>query len=383
MPFDLYQVGLQPLLFSGVKADPETVATQLLQWLSWLDRSPDRPPASWIQRQIQQLCCYADPRLQQTLWGISFANPVGLAAGFDKNGTAGGAWSSLGFGFAELGTVTAHPQPGNPRPRLFRLPQDRAALNRMGFNNQGSAALAQRLQQQKDHRSWLIPLGINLGKSKVTPLAEAAFDYCTSFRLLYPYGDYFVVNVSSPNTPGLRSLQAVDQLVPILTALQQENHAAKPLLLKISPDLNDEEIRACADVALQHQLAGMIASNTTIRRTGLKTRILPETGQPLEAEAGGISGAPLRERSTQVIRVIYRHTQARLPIIGVGGIFTAEDAWAKITAGASLIQVYTGWVYEGPLMVRRILQGLGQKLQEHGISSLADAVGLEMPKELS
>jgi dihydroorotate dehydrogenase len=222
-----------------------------------------------------------------------------------------------------------------------------------------------------------IPLGINLGKSKVTPLEEAADDYLGSFRLLKNYGDYFVVNVSSPNTPGLRSLQDAAQLRLILEALQQENNAQKPIFVKIAPDLEWDAIADAIEVAQTYQLAGIIATNTTIRRDMLKTQILQATGKPVSEEAGGISGAPLRQRSTEVIRFIYQQTQGQLPIIGVGGIFTAEDAWEKITAGASLIQVYTGWIYEGPWMVRRILQRLVQKLEERGLNSIAEAVGRE------
>jgi dihydroorotate dehydrogenase len=218
-------------------------------------------------------------------------------------------------------------------------------------------------------------LGINLGKSKVTPLSLASVDYLESFKLLKDCGDYFVVNVSSPNTPGLRSLQDSDRLSTILSVLQQENQGIKPILVKIAPDLEWEAIASILDLAKTYQLAGIIATNTTIRRDGLTTQILPETGKPISEEAGGISGAPVRERSTEVIRFIWQQTQGKLPIIGVGGIFTADDAWEKITAGASLIQVYTGWVYEGPWMVRRILEGLLQKMAERGFNSISEAVG--------
>jgi dihydroorotate dehydrogenase len=318
-----------------------------------------------------------DPRLAQTCWGLNFANPLGLAAGFDKNGTAARAWPLFGFGFTELGTVTRYAQPGNPKPRLFRLLADQAALNRMGFNNQGADAMATHLATLWPMGRSPIPIGINLGKSKVTPLEEAAADYGYSFQKLYPWGDYFVVNVSSPNTPGLRSLQAAEQLAPILATLQAANPNHKPLLVKIAPDLEWEEIAAVIDLAQQYHLAGIIATNTTIRREGLKTAILPQTGRPITEEAGGISGAPLRDRATEVIRFIWKTTQGQLPIIGVGGIFTAEDAWEKITAGACLLQTYTGWIYEGPWMVRRVMEGLLQKLEEHALPSLEAAVGWE------
>jgi len=370
----VYRSILRPVLFSGLNADPEWLHQQTLRVCAWLAQTGNRPPAQWIHQRLQQSCCFRDPRLEQTLWGLTFQNPVGLAAGFDKDGVAAHVWPSFGFGFAEVGTVTFHPQPGNPRPRLFRLPLDRAAINRMGFNNQGAVRMAATLKQAQSPLA--IPLGINLGKSKVTPLEQALEDYVGSFRLLRDLGDYFVVNVSSPNTPGLRSLQATEQLGPILAALQAENQARKPLLVKIAPDLAWEDIAALLALAEDHQLAGVIATNTTIRREGLKTQRIAATGKSVREEAGGLSGAPLKARSTEVIRFIWRQTGGQLPIIGVGGIFTAEDAWEKLTAGASLVQVYTGWVYEGPGMVRRVLSGLQQKLAEQGVSAISEVVGV-------
>jgi len=350
-----------------------------MAFLGGWDRAPTQFPAPWLQARMRQWYALSDDRLHQTLWNLSFPNPLGLAAGFDKDGTASGMWNCFGFGFAELGTVTQHAQPGNPPPRLFRLLQDQGALNRMGFNNQGAAALATVLHQRWESPEKVahpIPLGINLGKSKITPLEAAAADYLASFQLLKGLGDYFVVNVSSPNTPGLRSLQAVAQLEPILATLQRANQGEKPLLVKIAPDLDWEDIAAIVDLAQRYALAGIIATNTTIRRDGLKTQILPATGRAIADESGGISGAPLRARSTQVIRFIYRQTQGRLPIIGVGGIFTADDAWEKITAGASLLQVYTGWIYEGPLMPHRVMTGLLQNLDAHGLENIQQAIGL-------
>ncbi len=372
---DIYQAGIRPILFSALNADPEWLHQQTLRLLGWLD-STSSPSTQWVQARLQQSYCLRDTAIEQTLWGVKFPNPLGLAAGFDKDGVAANIWSSLGFGFAELGTVTFLAQPGNPCPRLFRLPQDRAALNRMGFNNQGAEALALRLSK-KAECSRGVPLGINLGKSKVTSLEEAAIDYLGSFRLLKDWGDYFVVNVSSPNTPGLRSLQDSAQLSQIVAALQQENVSGKPILVKIAPDLEWDAIADVITLAQTYQLAGIIATNTTIRRDILQTKTLKATGNLVSEEAGGISGAPLRQRSTEVIRFIYKETQGKLPIIGVGGVFTAEDAWEKIAAGASLIQVYTGWVYEGPWMVSRILDGLLQKLQERGLTAISEAVGWE------
>ena len=383
---DIYQSGVRPLLFSVLKTDAEWLHNRTLQVLELAARTQSNPATSQMLSRLQKSLGVQDSRLEHSLWGLSLKNPVGLAAGFDKNGVAADIWANFGFGFAELGTVTCQPQPGNPQPRLFRLTQDSAALNRMGFNNQGAAAMAARFQRAQKQPSFdasrpmpqsRFPLGINLGKSKVTPLEQAAADYLESFKLLKDWGDYFVVNVSSPNTPGLRSLQDAAGLSTILEILQQENRYIKPILVKIAPDLESEAIVSILDLAKTYQLAGIIATNTTIRRDGLKTQILPETGKPITEEAGGISGLPVRERSTEVIRFIWQYTKGELPIIGVGGIFTAEDAWEKIAAGASLIQVYTGWVYEGPWMVRRILQGLLQKLEERGFSSISEAVGSE------
>ncbi|ACC79650.1 quinone-dependent dihydroorotate dehydrogenase [Nostoc punctiforme] len=371
---DIYKFAISPLLFNVVKTDPEWLHQQTIRSFSWLSQTP----TSWANQRLQKSLSLYDSHLEQKLFGLNFPNPVGLAAGFDKDGVAAGIWSNLGFGFAELGTVTFHAQPGNPRPRLFRLPLDKAALNRMGFNNLGAAAMATRLVQEKQESTNLIPIGINLGKSKVTPLEEAAQDYLDSFRLLKDLGDYFVVNVSSPNTPGLRSLQDASMLSAILNLLQQENTTHKPIFVKIAPDLDWVAIAEIISLAKTYNLAGIIATNTTIRRDGLKTQVINQTGKSPQEEAGGISGEPLRDRSTEVIRFIWQQTQGEIPIIGVGGIFSPEDAWEKITAGASLIQVYTGWIYEGPLMVRRILEGLLSKLEQNGFNSIREAVGLEI-----
>ncbi len=377
---DVYKFSLLPLLFQRVKADPETVHQQTLNALAWLAQPPTTAPY-WSQpvRRFAQAWCehsaqLVSPRLSQALWQQSFSNPLGLAAGFDKDGLAAACWPLMGFGFAELGTVTCHAQPGNPKPRLFRLPLDQAALNRMGFNNQGSAALAERLAQVPMAANF--PRGINLGKSKVTPLEAAAGDYLQSFQRLQSLGSYFVVNVSSPNTPGLRSLQARSQLEPILATLQTANTQQKPLLIKIAPDLAWEDIDDILELAQQYELAGIIATNTTIAKEQLITKRIEATGNLVTEEAGGISGAPVRQRSTEVVRYIYQKTDGQLPIVGVGGIFTADDAWEKITAGASLLQVYTGWIYEGPWMVKNVLKGLVAKLDEHGLENIEAAIGL-------
>ena len=366
-----------PLILSAVKSDPETAHRQMLNTLTKIEASRDTAWGKLAIKQFQNSFCLQDSRLQQSLWRLDFPNIFGLAAGFDKDGTAAGIWDSFGFGFAELGAVTYHSQPGNPRPRMFRLPEDKAALNRMGANSLGAAAMADTLSQIWQRKARNIPIGINLCKSKIAKLEDAAEDYVGSFKLLQDVADYFVINVSSPNTPGLRSLQAGSQLEPILSALQEANTKEQPILIKIAPDLDGEEIKDILDLALKYQLNGAIATNTTIRRDGLKTQILKETGKPITEEAGGISGKPVKERSTEVIRFIFQETGGKLPIVGVGGIFTAQDAWDKIVAGASLLQVYTGWIYQGPWIVKDVLSGVLKRLESEGLDHVQDAVGLE------
>lgn len=375
---DIYKALVGHFLFTLVKTDPEWLHKQTISSLNWLAKTSYYPANNCLNHLLYQSLSLQHPRLEQTILGMKFPNPLGLAAGFDKDGVGASLWHNFGFGLAELGTVTYHPQPGNPPPRLFRLPLDQAALNRMGFNNAGAVAMAARLTEAKQHLIYPIPIpiGINLGKSKITSLELAAQDYLESFRLLKDLGDYFVVNVSSPNTPGLRSLQDAIMLSQILDMLQQENTAQKPIFVKIAPDLEWEAISDIIALVKTYRIAGLIATNTTISREGLKTQIIEKTGKSPQEEAGGISGKPVRDRSTEVIRFIYQQTQGQMPIIGVGGIFTAEDAWEKITAGACLIQTYTGWIYEGPIMVRRILVGLLTKLEENGLTSISQAIGI-------
>ena len=365
-----------PLLLSSVKSDPEAAHRQMLKTLNNLELNRHSAWGRLAIKQLEKSFCVTDSRLQQTLWGLNFNNPFGLAAGFDKNGTAAGMWSSFGFGFAELGAVTLYSQPGNPRPRMFRLPEDKAALNRMGANNLGAAVMADTLAQTWKRQPRRIPIGINLCKSKVAALDEAAADYVGSFNYLQDVADYFVINVSSPNTPGLRSLQSGEQLEPILSGLQATNTQQKPILIKIAPDLEWDDIKDILNLATSYSLSGVIATNTTIRRDGLNTDVLKETGRSIKNEAGGISGLPVKQRATEVIRFIYQETDGKLPIIGVGGIFNADDAWDKIVAGASILQVYTGWIYEGPWMVKQVLSGLLAKLDEKGFDNISDAVGL-------
>jgi dihydroorotate dehydrogenase len=309
-------------------------------------------------------------------FGLTFRNPVGLAAGFDKNGDAADALAALGFGFIEVGTVTSEAQPGNATPRLFRLPRDRALINRLGFNNCGAKQAVKNLRR---HRPNCV-LGVNLGKARGVPIENAIPDYLKTFAVVYDVADYIAVNVSSPNTPQLRELQQTENLRDLLTQMQTRNRelaekaslsTPRPLLVKIAPDLNDDDIVTIVEVAQQTKISGIIATNTTTNRDGLQSA----SARVVAAGEGGLSGAPLRERSNEVIRTIYRLTNGTLPIIGVGGVFTAEDAWDKICAGASLIQLYTGFIYEGPSVARRINQGLRKILSEEGFVSLDEAVG--------
>jgi len=357
----------RPLLFQLPPETAHHLALRALSlWQAALQRHP-APPAP------------PDPLLDQTLWGLRFPHPLGLAAGFDKNGALPHVWSALGFAFAELGTVTALPQPGNPAPRLFRLPAERALINRLGFNNAGAQAVAAALAARLAGGRPPIPLGINLGKSKVTPLEGAADDYCASLRVLHRLADYLVLNVSSPNTPGLRDLQAEAQLAPLLAAVQAENRrlagaidiAPRPLLLKIAPDLADEALPAVIAAVRAHDVAGIIATNTTIDRRGLPK------GHPLAGEAGGLSGAPLRARATAVVRALYTLSDGALPIIGVGGIASGADAYEKIRAGASLVQAYTGFVYGGPTFARDGVAELRALLARDGFSRITQAVGVD------
>lgn len=403
---DLYLNFVRPLFFSGLKADPEWMHNQFIGILANLSQRSRQPGFNWICDRLYHSYNFDDPRLAQTLWGIRFRNPLGLAAGFDKNGEVGQLWGGFGFGFAELGTATWHAQSGNPKPRMFRLIDDAASLNRMGFNNQGAAAMACNLDRVGRADSATpdraIAIGVNLGKSKITELDDAAEDYRQSFEQLHDFGDYFVVNVSSPNTPGLRSLQDPDRLARIFDTLQTVNTTlkpsrpsvndsassqfqsiqskctqSKPILVKIAPDLSWDAIDDVVKLAQQFELAGIIATNTTISRDNLKTQTIAATGNPVSEEAGGLAGAPLKDRATDVIRHIYRSTNGTLPIIGVGGIFSADDAWEKLTAGASLLQVYTGWIYEGPNLAKRIMAGLLDRLEAHGLDRIDQAIGLD------
>jgi dihydroorotate dehydrogenase len=327
------------------------------------------PGAGWL---LRRWLGPADPVLRVRVFGRDLPGPLGLAAGFDKDGVAPDALGLLGFAFVEVGTVTARPQPGNPRPRLFRLAADRALINRMGFNNQGAAAAAGRLGRRRDRR---LMVGANIGKTKAVPDAEAAADYARSARLLAGAVDYLAVNVSSPNTPGLRRLQATSQLRPLLQAVRGALDEAVPrrvpLLVKIAPDLADEDIDAIADLAVELGLDGIIATNTSTARHGLASD--PAVVQA--AGPGGLSGAPLKQRALEVLRRLHARAGGRLVLVAAGGIETADDAWDRIRAGATLVQGYTGFIYGGPLWPHRVQAGLARRARDHGFSSIQDAVG--------
>lgn len=318
-----------------------------------------------LRRAVEKVLAVDDPVLNTTVFGVPFRAPLGLAAGFDKNAEGIDAWGPMGFGFAEVGTVTGRSQPGNSAPRLFRLPADRGLINRMGFNNEGADTAAVRLR----NRAGTVPIGVNIGKTKVVPVEDAAEDYRYSAALLGGLADFMVVNVSSPNTPGLRDLQAVDSLRPLLKTVTDAVDV--PVLVKIAPDLADADIDAVADLAVEAGLAGIVATNTSISRAGLHT----SADEVSAIGSGGLSGAPVAARSLEVLRRLYGRVGDRIAIVSVGGIETPEQAWERITAGASLLQGYTGFIYGGPFWTRRIHRGLAAKVREAGLPSIAEAVG--------
>jgi len=335
---------LKPILFLF---DPEKVHYFVTRNLKRFNRFPG---GAALSRALWDL---KDPRLEKEVFGLKFTNPVGLAAGFDKNGEFIGEMANLGFGFIEVGTVTPLPQPGNPKPRMFRSVADKAIINRMGFNNLGVDVVAERIAAYRRNappaqKSLII--GGNIGKNKNTPNEDAVSDYIKCFDRLFDVVDYFVVNVSSPNTPGLRAMQEKEPLMHILNTLQQRNNkngVSKPILLKIAPDLTNEQIDDIVEIVQQTKIAGVIATNTTIDKAAMANKKLKE-------EAGGLSGVPLAKRSTGVIRYLAEKSKHSFPIIGVGGIHSAADALEKLEAGASLIQLYTGFIYEGPALIKRI-----------------------------
>jgi dihydroorotate dehydrogenase len=329
------------------------------------------PGCMWL---LRRWLAPRDPVLRVRAFGRELPGPLGLAAGFDKDAVGVRALGALGFAFVEVGTVTAEPQPGNPKPRLFRLAADRALINRMGFNNDGAAVVAARLESGPRSGRRVV-VGANIGKTKVTPQSAAAADYARSARLLTPHADYLVINVSSPNTPGLRDLQAVSELRPLIAAVQDASQSAGrghiPLLVKIAPDLADEDLDAVADLALELGLAGIIATNTTVSRDHLSS----SAAEIEAAGAGGLSGPPLRPRALHVLRRLRARVGDRLVLVAAGGIETPDDAWERIRAGATLLEGYTGFIYGGPAWPRRVHRGLASRARDAGFASVQDAIG--------
>ena len=367
-----YKRLVRPVLFTQ---NPEQIHNRTMRMLGWAGR---HAPVRGALKAV-----FSGPELPVDLFGLRFPNPVGLAAGMDKHAEALPTWAALGFGFTELGAVTWHPQPGNPSPRVFRAIPEEAIVNRMGFNNPGAEVVARSLADWRKIGQWPgHPVGMNLGKSKITPLEKAPEDYANSLSVLLPHLDFFVVNVSSPNTPNLRQLQdkaALDGIFQALQEVQRQRPTGgqprKPVLVKVAPDLTFEALDEILELVEPREIAGIIATNTTISRPQSKDPAV----QRVYGEAGGLSGRPLRGRSTEVIRHLYHKTKGRVPIIGVGGIFNAADAWEKITAGASLVQIYTSMVYEGPGVARSIVRGLREHLTRAGLKNLSEAVGTAVP----
>jgi dihydroorotate dehydrogenase len=355
------------------RMDPERAHHLAFRWIRLAARVP-------VLRTFAAAVLDPHPRsLRTEALGLRLHSPFGLAAGFDKNAVGIDGMAMLGFDHVEIGTVTAEPQPGNPKKRLFRLVADRAVINRMGFNNEGSAAVAARLAARRPVLRTTV--GVNIGKTKVVPEAAAVADYVASTGRLAAHADYLVVNVSSPNTPGLRNLQATEALRPLLTAVRAEAdravpHRHVPLLVKIAPDLADEDVDAVADLAVELGLDGIIATNTTIAREGLGLRSAPALVQ----ETGGLSGAPVKARSLDVLRRLYARVGDRLVLIGVGGVDTADDAWERVLAGATLVQGYTAFLYRGPFWARGIKKGLAARLAASPYATLAEAVGADTRK---
>ena len=392
----IYRQLIRPVLFTQ---PAEHIHNRTMRALAWAGRR------DWACDVLESFL--GAPQLPISLFGLTFPNPVGLAAGMDKNAEALPVWASLGFGFTELGAVTWYAQPGNPVPRVFRAIPEQAIVNRMGFNNAGAEAVAGILAEWRKLGQWPThPVGMNLGKSKITPLPQAAEDYAKSLQVLLPHLDFFVINVSSPNTPNLRALQDKTALAEILAAVLEVaskpqaalaavapakegssgaltsnpiSAGSKPILVKVAPDLSFEALDEILELTATHGVAGIVATNTTIARPPTNDSAVRQ----VYAESGGLSGRPLAARSTEMVRHIYRQTKGKLPVIGVGGIFNAADAWEKITAGASLLQLYTGLVYEGPGVARSIVLGLLKRLENAGLRDLREAIGKEASTEVN
>ncbi len=376
---DLYNILLGQLLSQDDGIDAEVLSNSALKAIKFASINRNFPIISNILLKASSDLKRDNKKLNQNIFGSKFKNPLGLAAGFDKNGVGAGIWDYFGFGFAELGTITWHAQEGNPKPRLFRIAKKKAALNRMGFNNDGARQFFQTIANQKICQPGNRPyvMGINLGKSKITPLETAHEDYALSLALLAPLSDYAVINVSSPNTPGLRSLQETKQIKKLIRTLKNL-YNCPPLLIKIAPDLSNEELDEIARVAIEEGIDGMIAINTSLNRFNLEN-LKMKTGKTLAEEDGGLSGLPLQERGIEVITRLRTISKNKLPLIGVGGINSAKSAWERIAAGASLIQIYTGWIFEGPTLVPNILDGLSLQMEKNGFKNIQEAIGSKEP----
>ena len=366
----LYKSCLRPLLF---RKDPEESHELILALLA---------KSEGFSGILEKIYSVGDPRLKVKVGPLTFPNPVGLAGGFDKNAVAPRTIASFGFGFMEIGAITAQAQPGNPKPRLYRLPEDDALINRLGFNNEGAAAIAAKLDRLRARGGFpKIPLGMNIGRTKIVETKDAVADFVACFERLYFYGDFFTLNVSSPNTPNLRDLQEKSLLRDLLSAVQERNREwagrakiePKPVFVKIAPDMEFSQVDEIIEVVERARLTGIVATNATaFMRETLKS--------PRGQEPGGLSGRPITAKVTAFVSHIYKSTRGRLPIIGVGGIFNAVDAYDKIKAGASAVQVYTGWIYEGPGVVKRINLGLTRLLEQDGLSHISEAVGMAVKR---
>jgi dihydroorotate dehydrogenase len=373
---NIYKNLVTPILKKDVGIDAEYLTNFSLSLLTFSSKNRNWPLISRVIKSLNQEFCVVDKRLHQKICGIDFCNPVGLAAGFDKNGNAANIWKDFGFGFAEIGTVTKFAQSGNPKPRLFRLAKEQAALNRMGFNNHGAENLVKNFLKQnvdlKKHRKNNC-LGINFGKSKITSLSKATEDYLTSLKLLIPYCDYAVINVSSPNTEGLRKLQDPILLKELLREVKNLDNCP-PLFVKIAPDLSYKDIEDICQLIIDENIDGIIATNTSLDRLGFEQRKIKQTGLLLSEENGGLSGKPLQRKANKIIRHIH-NIDNNINLIGVGGIDSPESAWERICSGASLVQIYTGWIYKGPQLVPNILNGILKQINIHQLSNVREAIG--------
>ena len=373
---NIYENIIGPILKNDNSIDAEYLTNFSLNLLAFTSSKKEWPIISNIIQNIKNELCVENEKLKQKICGIDFCNPIGLAAGFDKNGIAANIWRDFGFGFSEIGTVTKFAQLGNEKPRLFRLAKEQAALNRMGFNNNGASALVRNLINQnidKRNKREQFCLGINFGKSRVTSLANSTEDYIASLKLLIPYCDYATVNVSSPNTQGLRKLQDPTLLRELLKEIKLLPECP-PLFVKIAPDLSFGEIDKICQLINDEKINGIIATNTSLDRMGLEDRIIKQTGIKLSEENGGLSGQPLRIKANRILQHI--HTiDKNIVLIGVGGIDSPESAWERIASGASLIQLYTGWIFKGPRLVPDILNGIIKQLNLYEMSNIKEAIG--------